>query len=93
MKHRDPPRGLCPYCAISEGCTYKKSARAPVRFCEEFVGLRPPKAPAAPAPKVAVAQECREPNTLKGLCRDCQHVEYCTFPKPEGGVWHCEEFE
>lgn len=29
---------------------------------------------------------------LKGLCVNCANREVCRHPKPEGGVWHCEEF-
>ena len=28
----------------------------------------------------------------KGLCQTCEYRETCTYPKPEGGVWHCEEY-
>jgi len=27
-----------------------------------------------------------------GLCSDCEGRQTCAFPKPEGGVWHCEEY-
>jgi hypothetical protein len=30
---------------------------------------------------------------LKGLCMNCAYRETCLYPKPEGGVWHCEEYE
>jgi len=29
----------------------------------------------------------------RGLCKNCAKREYCTFRRPEGGVWHCEEYE
>jgi hypothetical protein len=29
---------------------------------------------------------------LKGLCVNCDNRHTCTFPKPEEGVWHCEEY-
>jgi (2Fe-2S) ferredoxin/predicted RNA-binding Zn-ribbon protein involved in translation (DUF1610 family) len=28
----------------------------------------------------------------RGLCLNCAKREFCTFPKPEGGVWHCDEY-
>jgi hypothetical protein len=28
----------------------------------------------------------------RGLCSICEGREVCAFPKPEGGVWHCEEY-
>ena len=30
---------------------------------------------------------------LPGLCRNCARLVDCTYPKPEGGVWHCDEYE
>jgi len=29
----------------------------------------------------------------KGLCRNCKKKETCKLPKPEGGVWRCEDYE
>lgn len=29
----------------------------------------------------------------KGLCMNCDHRSTCTYPVPEGGVWHCGEYE
>lgn len=28
-----------------------------------------------------------------GLCASCIHAATCTFPRPTGGVWSCEEYE
>ena len=32
-------------------------------------------------------------NKYKGLCKDCKNRKTCTYPKSEGGVWHCEEYQ
>jgi hypothetical protein len=29
----------------------------------------------------------------RGLCLNCDVRNTCTFPKPEGGVWFCEEYQ
>jgi hypothetical protein len=29
----------------------------------------------------------------KDLCRSCKKRETCILPKPEGGVWRCQEYE
>jgi hypothetical protein len=34
-----------------------------------------------------------ENGRFKGLCVNCKYRETCLYPKPEGGVWHCEEYE
>jgi len=31
--------------------------------------------------------------TFKGLCINCDHRFTCTLPRPESGVWYCEEYE
>ena len=28
----------------------------------------------------------------KGLCSTCEIRETCSFPKPEWGVWQCDEY-
>lgn len=33
------------------------------------------------------------PADFPGLCRNCARLTDCTYPKPEGGVWHCDEYE
>jgi hypothetical protein len=30
---------------------------------------------------------------FKGLCKNCKKHKTCTLPRPEGGVWRCEEYE
>jgi NADH-quinone oxidoreductase subunit E len=29
---------------------------------------------------------------IKGLCVNCENRHTCEFMKPDGGVWHCEEY-
>jgi len=33
------------------------------------------------------------PTEAAGLCRNCARLSTCTYPRPEGGVWHCNEYE
>jgi hypothetical protein len=71
-----------------------------VFFCEEFDGEEENVAGTAaevisPSTTVHAQAMCRagpspEP---RGLCGTCEKRATCTFPKAEGGVWHCEEFE
>lgn len=87
--HGKRPIGLCPVCIHSHGCTFPREADTPVRHCEEFEGETIAVTTAAPAPAPAAART----SELRGLCRNCQHAESCTFPKSEAGVWFCEEYE
>jgi len=40
-----------------------------------------------PAPSTDVEE------ALLGLCVHCIHRQTCRRPRPEGGVWHCEDHE
>lgn len=30
---------------------------------------------------------------VRGLCANCAQDEICNLPRPEGGVWHCSDYE
>ena len=36
------------------------------------------------------SDECE---SKQGLCENCANRDDCLFPRPEGGVWHCEEYQ
>ena len=98
MAENVEPHGLCSTCRNACGCTYLQRARSPVLQCEEFDGYEPPRR-AAGGRAAATAgphfgSDTREgySSGYKGLCSDCEDRASCIFPKPEGGVWHCEEY-
>jgi hypothetical protein len=82
-------RGLCAVCLHAADCALRRMVEGPVYHCEEFAGRT------APAPHPAAAAEPRRPGLgeYRGLCRTCSRRADCAYPKPEGGVWHCEEYE
>ena len=87
-------RGLCMTCRHAAYCTFPIYEERPVFQCEEF---EIESMPAAKHPIVTATEEVR-PNTsnnkrLLGLCFNCDLRDTCKFPMPEGGVWHCEEYE
>lgn len=88
--------GICSTCNHMKECTIRKNWKGPVTFCEEFDDYVPPRE--VPAPK-EMKEESDTPHTesdtgkYKGLCVNCDLRKTCAFPKPEGGVWHCEEYE
>jgi len=93
-------RGLCSSCVGRATCTYPRPKDRQVLFCAEFEGelLHPPKpftiaSAAVWNPREDPVENLDEASKFKGLCRTCAKRESCTFPKPPGGVWHCEEFE
>ena len=87
-------QGLCLTCVHFKKCTLTagNGATSGVQFCEEYqtVCLDP----------VVVTGKKNSRNTMKrtssgilGLCCNCVHYPYCSFPKPEAGVWHCEDYQ
>jgi len=85
-------RDLCSNCKHAEACGGRSGLKHPIFFCEEFDVCVP-----VPASQLAQAVPMQRPerrNTSErmGLCMNCENAETCTFPKPEGGVWHCEEY-
>jgi len=87
-----PYRDLCSTCLHAEACGSRSSPERPILFCELFEVFVPTQmaAPAAAPPeRPAGGQGAVEP---KGLCVNCANRENCTMARPEGGVWHCEEY-
>ena len=83
--------GLCGLCVTATACQYRHPSDQPVGFCEEFDGGSPVSRTKPPRPLRAAAVEA-EPALPPGLCRQCDNRQSCAFTKPEGGVWHCEEY-
>ena len=93
-------RGLCAACKHAHTCKFPRPTDRPLMFCDEFEGEEPKPI----AVKDAAALQTRQPDPLQascsqpasrygGLCSSCEWRETCTFPRPEGGVWNCDEFE
>ena len=96
---RQKVSGLCSCCSSLKTCTYSKDSHRPILQCEEFDGIVPyslkmlshrrsvPRGlEKTPTPGMS------EPVSHRGLCNLCEDHLMCTYPKPEGGVWHCEEY-
>jgi hypothetical protein len=89
-------RGLCRTCDHRKECTFAKTGGL-VLNCEELdypPGPSEPKAEPGFAATLSVAEPCSadDSENLIGLCRTCENRFDCQFPKPAGGVWHCDEF-
>jgi len=91
--------GICSSCKTASTCTYTKDLRRPVLQCEDFDGYEPrPERPIVKNillmsdPNHRSNAEEKGPSEYKGLCSICEDRETCTFLKPDGGVWHCEEY-
>ena len=85
--------GLCSTCANASTCDYRRAPLQSVRECCDFdpetaqVNIVSPTV--SPLEPIA---EGENPGGFAGLCVNCEHRGTCTYPRPEGGVWHCEEY-
>lgn len=93
------PGGLCSNCKHAATCTYPRDPARPVLQCDEYECSEPARGarashrkPAASSPEPHRTAGPREPHRLLGLCSNCDDREACVLPKPEGGVWRCEEY-
>ncbi len=84
-------RDLCSNCDNGSACDGRTRPRRPIFFCEEFVVFG--------AASAAESDRTEEKPSKKwsanghiGLCTNCENARTCTLPKPQGGVWHCEEY-
>jgi hypothetical protein len=98
--------GLCSTCKRAATCTYPRDPRRPILSCCEHEGREECEGSVSLAllshgsifgqPPELVATSLaaeRDMRVDKGLCRNCANRGTCTFPRPEGGVWHCEEYQ
>jgi hypothetical protein len=90
--------GLCSTCNNVSTC-FHFATRGPALFCELFddhMNGAPPIARSritrSPERRREAPVAPKTPVTLTGLCVNCEHRDACTFPKPLGGVWRCEEY-
>ncbi len=89
-------RSLCSTCKHASTCTFPRDPQESLLFCEEFeIESAPAKRKVEghkPQPTASFAT-AEKSGSLIGLCRDCENRQTCIFPRPEGGVWHCEEYQ
>ncbi|MGB8656466.1 MAG: hypothetical protein WCE90_01610 [Candidatus Zixiibacteriota bacterium] len=92
--------GLCLTCDHVRSCSYPRNPDQPVWQCEEFEAIDAPVDRTTVESFLAAAHARRESvvaenskGQFKGLCLNCENRKTCTFPRPEDGVWRCEEYE
>jgi len=92
-------RGICTICEKTPTCILPRDPNRPLLYCDEFELSKPvPKSIqteliSSYATKVKhKSEKAKGSESYMGLCKLCDNRETCTFPKPEGGVWHCEEY-
>jgi hypothetical protein len=97
VKGRKELKGLCMNCIHAPTCIFLRDADRTILQCEEYECSQPETRKirksaheAEGKSRVAMGENASK---YMGLCVNCIHRETCTFPKPDGGVWHCEEYE
>lgn len=85
-----PYRDLCSTCIHAERCGNRSTPERPILFCEMFEVLASTLAVTAAAAREPAGRQ--DAGDYKGLCMNCENRRTCTLRKPEGGVWHCEEY-
>ncbi len=89
--------GLCSTCKFSLNCMFRKNPLTSVHFCEEYQQADPSQIcevkRSAPVNNMAGSLINHSSNKIMGLCSNCRNRSNCSFPKPESGVWHCEEYQ
>jgi len=85
-------RDLCSNCDRGDECESGTRPRRPIFFCENFEVFGA--VPALTSDRSVREKPTKRPNgnRLIGLCVNCDNAGTCVSPKPEGGVWHCEEY-
>lgn len=91
--------GLCKTCKNNGNCTYRSAENdgQPILYCEEaepIEGVQERIIPVSPPVKreILAYPETPENADHRSLCFNCENRQNCTYPKPEGGVWHCQEY-
>ena len=95
---KDKRAGLCTICNNVEACVYSKDPERPVWQCAEFDDSYQPPMSTKDTYRFKSIQKKVSPKEIdsskyRGLCINCEKRENCKFPKPEWGVWHCEEYQ
>ncbi len=90
MRNQDPG-GLCSTCVNAGFCIHLKARARGAVQCELFdQGAVVVDVERVPSLAELVAREPSAP--CLGLCSTCDLVDQCMLARPQGGVWHCEEY-
>jgi len=88
---------LCSSCKHASTCTFPRDPQRPSFYCEEFeIEMTPHTQTAGDdkgRPMIPDIAEVKGTTQFVGLCCDCENRQNCVFPKPEGGIWHCQEYQ
>jgi hypothetical protein len=96
-------KAICGSCDRQKSCGFAKSMGQLVLECDEHQGFQglylstngwKPGTSTRDLKLISGKDALRavSPGDCVGLCVNCEDRDTCAFPKPPGGVWHCEEY-
>ena len=85
---------LCSNCRNQNDCVFLMKAGEPIIECEmyECGSSSRPRLSVVKRNLAAAAAALPEEDNLMGLCVNCDNLKVCQLPKPQSGVWNCEEY-
>jgi hypothetical protein len=85
---------LCSNCRNQSDCVFFMKADEPVIACEMYeCGFSSKSRLSLVKGKLAAAVDAlAEEDYPMGLCANCDNLKVCQMPKPQSGVWNCEEY-
>jgi hypothetical protein len=85
---------LCSNCRNQSDCAFLMKASEPIIECEmyECGSSSRPRLSLVKRNVAAAVDELPEEDNLMGLCVNCDNLKVCQLPKPQSGVWNCEEY-
>ena len=93
MSKTNAAAGVCSACEHDTECIYEAISGGVFLQCEQFELASPaPVAHPTSAQAYAFFRNEKETNGYAGLCSNCDNRSTCIYPKPEGGVWRCDEY-
>jgi len=93
MLNTDATPSLCSACVYGNECVMQAEAGRVILQCEQFEMAFPPEQTRqTPIRYRTLPRNGGESSKYTGLCANCANRETCSYPKPEGGVWRCEEY-
>jgi len=90
---KDVINDICTTCNHYQICSNRRDRKRPIWFCEEFDDYVPVKEIKLETDyKASFKKVNKETQQFKGLCSNCENRKTCKLQKPNGGIWHCEEY-
>jgi len=86
------PQGICAACVYGDDCALQAGSERMILQCGQFELAFPEANRHSAAPSRALPVQAPDSGEYAGLCASCEKRETCTYIKPEGGIWRCEEY-